>query len=657
MCGIAGILHIKQPQRIDPEVVKGMIGAMRHRGPDGFGMFLDKQIGLGHARLSIIDLSGGAQPIRNEEGTLWIVFNGEIFNYPELREDLRRRGHRFYTTSDTEVIIHLFEETGPSCVDSLNGQFAFAIWDTIKKELFVARDRYGILPLHYTVIDETLIFASEIKSIFTVPGVARRIDPVAMEQIFTFWTTLAGRTVFQDVRELPAGHYMTVSRGLIAVQRYWDIPLVSPGEYFDKPSNELSEGLASLLDDAVRIRLRADVPVGCYVSGGLDSSGITALVKNRFNNDLRTFGIRFEEKTFDESEYQDCLVNHLGTAHTDILARNEDIGALLSKVLWHCEKPLLRTAPVPLFQLSHRVRTSGFKVVLTGEGADEVFGGYDIFREAKILKFWARHPESQSRPRLLSRIYPYIFQSNPRARHFVRSFFGTGLKSVNDPLFSHLLRWDTTKRIRTFFTEEVRGCVGDYSCYEELKQSLPASYAEWDYLSRAQYLEIGIFMSNYLLSSQGDRVAMAHSVELRPPYLDHRLMNFMGRVPPQQRIKGLSEKYLLKESFKELVPEKIRRRQKHPYRAPISTPLLKTGAECIDRYLSDKTLKEAGLFDSGKVERLITKIRAQKHESEFDNMALAGILSTQIIHDQFVGRFCATTDQPVNVGLVIDKRA
>lgn len=656
MCGIAGICCLQEPKPISLDVVERMTAALNHRGPDGSGIYLDDRVGLGHTRLSIIDLAGGAQPIHNEDERFWIVFNGEIFNYPELRAELIQKGHRFSTATDTEAVLHLYEERGPSCLDALNGQFALAIWDSVKKELFLARDRYGILPLYYTVTKDSLVFASEIKSLFTVPGVSRRIDPLAMDQIFTFWTTLADRTVFQDIHEVPAGHFMTLSRGSIKLRQYWAVPFSAPEAYATSSLDELTGSLRELINDAVRIRLRADVPVGCYVSGGLDSSGITALVKKRFNNDLKTFGIRFEDKAFDESEHQKHLVDSLGTVHRDILARNEEIGASLSAVLWHCEKPLLRTAPVPLFLLSRLVRENGYKVVLTGEGADEVFGGYDIFREAKILKFWSRQPQSRSRPRLFGRLYPYIFQDNPRARHFVQSFFGTGMRAVGDPLFSHLVRWNTTQRIKTFFSEDLRKRIGEYSGYDDLKACLPRSYASLDYLSRAQYLEMSIFMSNYLLSSQGDRVAMAHAVEIRPPFLDHRIMDFMGRVPLKWRIKGLNEKYLLKEAFRELVPENILKRQKHPYRAPINSCLLNAGNPLVDQHLSDSSLQESGLFEPVKVRRLLAKMRTSRKANEVDSMALAGILSTQIIHQQFISRF---PDSVVKKDLdchVIDKR-
>ncbi|MHC4436563.1 MAG: asparagine synthase (glutamine-hydrolyzing) [Planctomycetota bacterium] len=363
MCGIAGICHINGPNGVCLNSIKRMTGFLCHRGPDEAGIYLDDQVALGHARLSIIDLSSGVQPIHNEDRNLWIVYNGEVFNYPELKEDLLQKGHRFYTTSDTEVVLHMYEELGPDCLTQLNGQFAMAIWDVRKKELCLARDRVGIRPLYYTILNNTVIFGSEIKSIFTNKNVPRRIDPVAMDQIFTFWTTLTPRTVFEGINELPPGCYLKVSDGKVNIKKYWDIPLYSRCEQLNMAPQEICGRVQDLLADAVRIRLRADVPVGCYLSGGLDSSGAAALVVRNFNKDVRTFGIRFDGDGYDEGEHQNLIVSHLNVNHTDLKATNEQIGASLPDCLWHCEKPLLRTGPVPLFMLSDVVRNSGYKVV------------------------------------------------------------------------------------------------------------------------------------------------------------------------------------------------------------------------------------------------------------------------------------------------------
>ena len=656
MCGIAGIFNMRGAAPVSLELVERMVGALGHRGPDSSGVYLDDRVGLGHARLSIIDLSGGSQPIHNEDETLWIVFNGEIFNYPELREDLERSGHRFYTSTDTEVIIHLFEEHGPGCLKLLNGQFAFAIWDTVKEELFLARDRFGILPLHYTVQGGRLLFASEVKSIFMSDDVPREIDPVALDQIFTFWTTLPGRTAFKGIQELPPGHCMEAGRGGVTVRKYWEAPFHPAGAEAGMSYEDACCELSGLIRDAVRIRLRADVPVGCYLSGGLDSSGITTLVRRHFKNELRTFGIRFEEEAFDERSHQDFMVSFLGSDHTALDAGNEGIGGSFRDVLWHCEKPLLRTAPVPLYMLSRVVRENGFKVVLTGEGADEVFGGYNIFRETKVRRFWARQPASSTRPMLIRRLYPYIFEGNPRAGQFVQAFFGSGLEAVDDPLYSHRIRWRNTARVKTFFSEALAAETAGYSCSDELTGLLPESFGGLDYLSKAQYLETTVFMSSYLLAAQGDRVSMAHAVEVRPPYLDHRIAEFMGRVPAHWKIRGLDEKHMLKDVFRGLLPDRILKRPKHPYRAPIKECLLGGRDGYAAEMLSDGSIGKAGIFDRRKVGLLLKKLSAPGHAGEVDGMALAGVLSTQSIYDQFIDSFPKNAAGRVTPDLLVDRR-
>jgi asparagine synthase (glutamine-hydrolysing) len=643
-------------EAVSLETLRRMVEVLAHRGPDETGLYIDDRAGLGHARLSIIDLAGGVQPIHNEDESLWIVYNGEVYNYPELRSQLQQQGHRFYTATDTEVILHFYEQYGADCLGRLNGQFAFAIWDAKKKELFLARDRLGIRPLYYTILDHTLIFASEIKSIFVNQQVPRQIDPVAMDQIFTFWTTLTPRTVFKNIYEVPPGHFMKVCGGKINLQKYWDIPLCPRSQQLDLALSEICEQLRELLLDAVRIRLRADVPVGCYLSGGLDSSVVTTMVIRNFDRDVRTFGIRFEQDGFDEGKHQNRMVSFLNANHTEIRAANEAIGSSFPDCIWHCEKPLLRTAPVPLFLLSELVNRCGLKVVLTGEGADEVFGGYNIFREAKIRRFWSRYPDSQRRADLLGRLYPYIF-NDPRFKRTLQSFFTRDLENVDDPLFSHTIRWGNTSKIKTFFSAELRDAIGDYDGYEHLRENLPSHYESWDYLSKAQYLETAIFLSNYLLSSQGDRVAMAHSVEIRLPYLDPRVMEFMGRIPAKWKIMGLDEKHLLKKVFEDILPEEIVRRSKHPYRAPIKQSLLNEKTEGFTRQmLSETSLRKTGLFDSNKVTKLLRKIEAADHPGEVDSMALAGILSSQLVYHQFVENFPAGIDALAPADLVIDNR-
>lgn len=654
MCGIVGACGISHPQNIIPETLQGMLGLIRHRGPDGCGLYIDGSAGLGHARLSIIDIEGGAQPICNEDNSLWIVFNGEIFNYPELKGDLLKLGHRFYTNTDTEVILHLFEDRGVSCLDCLNGQFAFAIWNSVKKELFLARDRAGILPLYYTVHNGSIIFASEIKSIFAYPGIEREIEPKALDQISSFWTTLPGITPFKGIKELPAGHFLLTSNGNLSLKKYWDFNFRSSSEVSNPDSEQICSKVSELLLDAVRIRLRADVPVGCYLSGGLDSSGITSMVKKNFNNDLKTFGIRFEENAFDERDYQDEMVAYLNTDHKIIEATNKLIADNFESAIWHCEKPLLRTAPVPLYMLSDLVSQNNFKVVLTGEGADEIFGGYNIFKEAKVRDFWARRPDSVLRPKLINRLYPYIL-NDPKLQNTLQAFFSQGMDDPGEAFFSHRIRWQNTGKIKIFLSGDYSNESCSFDSYEELRMMLPENFYGWDILSRAQYLEMKLFLSNYLLSSQGDRMAMAHGVEMRLPYLDHRLIDYMGSITSALKIRGFQEKFLLKKVYRNILPDRILHRAKHPYRAPIKGSLLSADSSWRRDMLSESSLKVSGIFVPERVSKLLKKLEATSKPGETDSMALTGILSTESLYRQFITNFRAKPGTQ-KIGLLFDRR-
>jgi len=656
MCGISGILNLKTPAPINPVHLKQMTYALRHRGPDETGAYIDDWVGLAQSRLSIIDLSGGSQPIHNEDKTIWIVFNGEIFNYPEIREYLVKQGHKFYTTSDTEVILHLYEEKKEKCLDDLNGQFAFVIWNSVTKEFFAARDRVGILPFFYKIEDEKLIFASEAKAILEISADIPEFDPIGLDQIFTFWTNLPGRTAFKKINDLPPGHFLKLSPDSpVQVKPYWKLSYKEDIENETKMIPAFSDEISELMKDSVKIRLRADVPVGSYLSGGLDSSGITAFVKNYFNNDLRTFGITFQEESFDESEFQNLMIKHLNTNHSEVHATNEDIGKYFSSIVYFGEKPIIRAAPAPLYLLSKKVREEGYKVVLTGEGADEIFGGYNIFKETKVRKFWSVDPASQFRPRLLQKLYPYIFKDK-RLSQTLQAFFKLGIDEPDNPFFSHIVRWNNNLRLKNFFSDELKQQIGNYDPFTDLKEILPADFNNWNYVFKAQYLEIITFMSGYLLSSQGDRMAMANSVELRVPYLDHRIIEYMSAVPARFKIRGLNEKYLLKKVFKDLLPSQITNRPKNPYRAPIKSSFIDNKSLDIRSALSQNEIRNAGVFDHFKVDLLLKKAERNQTLSELDNMALAGILSTQFLYNHFVKSNKLSVPENYNFNTFIDKR-
>lgn len=636
MCGIAGICRISGSEPIMKQQLAAMVDTLHHRGPDGKGFYVGQDVGLGHARLSIIDLDTGKQPIHNEDKTVWVTFNGEIFNYIELRKDLIKQGHVFYTTTDTEVIVHLYEQYGDKFVDHLNGQFAIGLWDEKRKRLVLARDRVGIAPLFYKKEDGVLIFASEVKAILAVAKQRPALNPQALDQLMTFWSPVSPESIFQDVFELSPGQMLVLENGKIIKERYWDwqFPESEDG-YRTQAPEVLADELHSLLVDATRIRLRSDVPVGAYLSGGLDSSVLTSLIHHYGDVPLRTFSIGFDDEKLDESSYQKEMIRHLDADHSSIACSNSDVAGSFLKTIWHTETPVLRTAPVPMSLLSGLVHKQGYKVVLTGEGADEVFGGYDIFKEAKIRQFWAKNPQSEFRAALLKRLYPYLDLSKGQA--YLQNFFGTAIDTPELMYFSHLPRWETTSKCKEFFSSDMKAQLNN-DAINRIEETFPRAMSNWHPFNRSQYIEAKSLMGGYLLCSQGDRALMSNSIEGRFPFLDHRVIEFANQLHPKYKMKALNEKYLLKKAESRYVPENIINRYKQPYRAPDIPAFFgdKGSPDYVDFLLSNKKIEEYGYFDAGRVGRLVKKIRKGMAIGYKDNMSLVGILSTQIWHYTFI---------------------
>jgi asparagine synthase (glutamine-hydrolysing) len=638
MCGIAGILDWRagehSPRR---EQLQAMIRQLRHRGPDGYGFLEKPQIGFAHARLSIIDLSGGDQPIFNEDRSVAVIFNGEIFNYIELRATLEQQGHVFATHSDTEVIVHLYEQHGDAFVEHLNGQFAIALWDDRRERLLLVRDRIGIAPLFFTRQGERLLFASEVKALLSQQAAAPRLNAAALDQIFTFWTPVGTHTLFENIHSLAPGTLLIAERAGQRIERYWDWQFPeAPDDYASGDEDELAAHLHDLLVDATQIRLRADVPVGAYLSGGLDSSVLTSLIKHHSATPLRTFSIGFADQSFDESSYQRLMIEHLQTEHSHLQCSTREVGEQFVDTIRHAETSVLRTAPVPMGMLSGMVRQQGYKVVLTGEGADEVLGGYDLFKESKIRQFWARQPQSQWRPLLLKRLYPYLDVTAGRAQTYLQNFYGIGLDAPAAPCFSHLTRWDTTAKAKVFFADGLQQQLRA-DALDTLQATLPPMQ-HWNSFNRGQYLEAKTLMGEYLLCSQGDRMLMRNSVEGRFPFLDHRVIEFANRLPPRVKMKVLNEKHLLKRAMRRYLPTAIADRHKQPYRAP-DIPAFLDGEKPLDfvaELLAPEKIRAYGYFDPGRVNMLVRKALRGGSIGYRDNQAFVGILATQVWHHVFV---------------------
>jgi len=617
MCGISGILNPGQAP-FSPEAVRNMLQQIQYRGPDESGIYMGQGVGLGSVRLSIIDLAQGQQPMSDEEEEMWIVFNGEIFNYIELKTELIDLGYRFRTGSDTEVLLLLYKHYREKCLEKLNGQFAFAIWDTRRKELFLGRDRVGI------------------KCLMESGFVKAEPDPESLNRVFTFWTIPSPGTLFKGVKELPPGHYMVVRENDTVIKPYWELRFQGdPGVNGTASLSDSMEEFEALLTDSVRLRLRADVPVAAYLSGGIDSSATTWLIKQIEPGVLNTFSLGFESKEFDETAFQQSVAEQLETTHRSITCKDSDVADNFAQVLWHTETPILRTGAVPMFLLSGLVNDSGIKVVITGEGADEFLGGYNIFKEAIIRQFWSREPSSKIRPLLLQKLYPYLAQFQGRNSALLKMFYGYRLNDTDSPVYSHLVRWNNSLHIKEHIRKDfLNGHSPDP--VESFISTLPEDFGKLDLLSRAQWLESTLFMSGYLLSSQGDRMGMAHSVEGRYPFLDHRVIEFCSRLPWNHKIRGLNEKYLMKKLMDGRLPDQVVHRPKQAYRAPVASSLTSAKApEYLREAISPGMINKFGIFNPASVEKLMGKMQEGRTVTENENMAVAGILSTQILMDMF----------------------
>lgn len=652
MCGVCGVVDFDDLPDLD--LVRAMTQRLEHRGPDGHGHVRDEHAVLGHARLSIIDVAGSPQPLSNEDGQVWVTFNGEIFNYLELRAQLVDRGHRFRSEGDTEVIVHAWEEWGEGCFDRFNGQWALAIWDRRDQRLVLSRDRLGVRPLFFHRHGRRLSFASEVKSLFADPRVPREIDPIGVDQTLTLWSTVAPRTVFRDVEQVAPGTCYVFDRSGLRRTTYWQPTFPERGS---EPVVDLGTNVALLrerLVEAVRLRfLRSDVPVAGYLSGGIDSAVSAAVMARYTDAPLHTFSLRFEDAEFDEGGYQGLMADRLGSEHSDVVVTAADVAAVLPEVVAHAETPLLRSAPAPMFILSRLVRDHGFKVVITGEGADEMLGGYDLFREARVRQFWTRDPGSVKRSAAAELLYPWMLRSPGQAPAFARTFFARNLDAA-DPALSHRPRWDSTSALKSMLTVDLRAAALDHDAAADLVASMPAESAGWDPLSRAQWLERATLLPGYILASQGDRMLMANSVEGRFPFLDRDVVELADGVPGWHKLFGLQEKHLLKRAFADLVPEAILRRPKQPYRAPDAASFFGEGAPSwISDVVSPRALGACGVFEPRQVERLFAKAAASggRGMGNTDNMRVLAVLSTQLLHQQLIvdagtGGSAAYTGEP-----------
>ena len=639
MCGICGVRDTKRPPRADD--VRRMAGALPHRGPDGSGVHVDGDVALAQTRLSIVDVAGGAHPMANEDDTVWVTFNGEIYNYIELTAELTARGHRFRTRSDTEVIVHAWEQWGPDCFTRFNGQWAIAIHDVRNRELVLSRDPFGIHPLFHTTVAGRLLFASEVKALFADPAVPREFDPAGFAELLTFWAPIAPRTVFRGVQQVERGTCLIYRRDEAVPERhrFWHEGFAPAVDEPHVTIDESAEDLRTALIEATRLRFtRAEVPVAAYLSGGIDSTVTAGIIRHHTGADLRTYSLRFADAEFDEGDFQRTVIDALGTDHRDITVTGSDIAAVFPEVIRHAESPILRSGPAPMYLLSKLVRESGHKVVVTGEGSDEMLAGYDIFREAAVRRYAARHPGSPWADRALEALYPWMQRSPQQAPAFARSFFTRNLDAA-DPAISHRPRWDATRALTGMLQPEFAAAGAGSDPTAELVGRMPAGSDAWHPLARAQWLEWTTLLPGYILSSQGDRMLMANSVEGRFPFLDPEVARVAARMPARHKLRGLEEKHVLKRAFGDIVPAAVLDRPKQPYRAPDASSFFGAGApDWVSDALAPDSIQEAGVFQPEIVQRLVAKCAraAGRGIGNSDNMRLLAVLSTQLLYSDVI---------------------
>lgn len=643
MCGIAGIVGPLCAEDARDRL-QAMLAQIAYRGPDECTGSLGEGFAIGAVRLAIVDLVTGTQPAISDDGKVFVVFNGEIFNYLELRASLSAKGHRFTSNSEVEVLLHLYLEYGTGMARMLNGQFAVAIWDGNALSLHLLRDPFGIRPLFWWSDGRSVVFGSEAKALLANREVSVTLDPRALIETVRFWTVVGDRTMFNEIKQVPPGHALTWQRGETRLVRYWDWPFANSVEPLRlRTDADYFEAFDDAFSQAVKRQTMADVEVGAYVSGGIDSSVIVHHLDGLAGEQsLSTFSVSFDDPDYDESAAQEAVVNHYGTRHRVAEIGAADIAREFPTAVMHAEAALFRSAPVPMYRLSRKVRAAGIKVVMSGEGADEVLLGYDLFREAKIRRFWARQPDSRSRGQLLRRIYDYLPQYRyPRYFNLVLDFYRPTLMPDGDPHYAMAVRWNNGKALETCFSQDVQALSRTYEPIIDLDKWLPGGYRECDDdVERAQAIEVMTLLSNYLLSSQGDRMALANSVETRYPYLDLDFVRFASQLPQGMKLRGLKDKFILRETYGGILPEAVRTRKKFAYQAPEKKAFFPQGrlVDWAADLLSRDRIAADGIFDPAYVEQycLTPPARDDGRQSFRGNMLFMVVLSTTLLADLFV---------------------
>lgn len=643
MCGIAGIIDLAGRKAAAPQTLRAMADALIHRGPDEDGSLLRDGISLASRRLSIVGLKDGQQPISNEDGSIWVVYNGELFDYPEKRAALEAQGHRFARSTDTELLPHLWEQYGEAMFDQIRGQFAFCLWDQKKNIVLLARDRFGICPLFYTFRRDgdswQLLFASEIKGILASGLVQAKPDRRGLNHIFTFFAAPGPVTCFEGIRQLLPGQYLRIPLGpetrpdQLHPRFYWQLDFPDRGHEEDGDSKQVVDRFESLLMASVERRLRADVPVVSYLSGGVDSSQVVVMASRALGRAIPTFTISITDPTLNEESEAALVARQVGSQSIVVPFGGAEVMATYPELIRTAEVPVIDTACAALLALAKSVHAHGFKVALTGEGSDEYLAGYPWFKVHKVMsaldivpKLWLaqRVRRAVLRATGLPRFPWDIVERNCRAVGGYNAWLDVyGMMSL-----ARLM----------FYSDDMKSAVGNLVAYEDLQLDLDRM-KRWHPLNRALALGARVMLGGMLLSSKGDRVAMHSSVETRYPFLDEDVVHYLARLHPRWKLRGLKDKYILRLLAQRWLPESIAWRRKAMFRAPMDAFHLENAPPFVDQLLSDESLRRTGYFDVEAVRKWRTKMPSMRRGSgprTAVEMGLVGVTATQLWHQTFI---------------------
>lgn len=603
MCGIAGLIYADQTARVDITLLEKMCYAIRHRGPDDTGTWVQGHVGMGMTRLSIIDVSGGRQPIHNEDKKVWIVFNGEIYNYRKLREDLLKQGHHFYTSSDTETIVHLYETYGENCVDHLRGMFALAIWDQSRQTLLLARDRLGKKPLHYYFDGDRLIWGSEIKSILQCPGVAREMYPPALVNYLAYGYVPDPDTMFRGIYKLPPGHILIYRNGKIDVRPYWDVEykvheIQSEAFYVDR--------LLDILNEAVKIRLESEVPLGAFLSGGIDSSMVVALMARHMSRPVKTFSIGFEEQSYDELKYARIIAREFGTEHHEEIVK-PDAESIILDLVRQFDEPFADSSAIPTYYVSKMAR-QWVTVALSGDGGDELFGGYSRYLEGTMARVtnWIPRPIKKGIFQNMACLLPEWAPGINTLRH---------IASDEDERYIRSMSKGISTIHKEVFSKEFCGQVSTTDPSPALIRYLE-KVSEKDRVTKRLYQDTKTYLPGDLLTKV-DRTSMMVSLEVRAPILDHHLVEFAATIPAELKIKDRVTKYIFKKAAERLLPREVVYRPKQGFAVPVKTWIRRDWTEMSHELVFGNRAQSRRLFNPRFLRNIMSEHRWGRRDHSY----------------------------------------